>query len=169
MTCNNSPAGFKPVMCAHIVRALDHYPNLCKDTKYARVVQTSKVFPSYNYSDLKNEVCLCCPSVHGIHAVVWSHCQEIAILYLLQFRSHSPPLCAAVQVLWRGVSWTSVCSRAVDHTPAETHPVTRLQRQSVSSCCTSGSSSTRPSSSCLVHEIFLWLNSVEHFQMPLCI
>lgn len=69
--------------------------------------------------------------------------------------AHTPLLsrCCSVKVLWRSVSWTSVCSRAVDHTPAETHPVTGLQRKSFSSCCTSGSSCSRPSSCCLAHKI----------------
>lgn len=62
-----------------------------------------------------------------------------------------------LQVLWRGVSGSSVCPSTVDHTPAEAHPVIGIQGQKVSPCGSSGSPSTCPTSSRLIRHLSLEL------------
>lgn len=70
-----------------------------------------------------------------------------ANLSFCSFSSSSSFLWVFSQVLWRGVSWPTLYPGAVDCSPAETHPVAGLQRQSVSSRCCGGNAVTRPSCS----------------------
>jgi len=70
-----------------------------------------------------------------------------------------PSLCFCPQVLRGSVPRTSVGSGAMDRTPAETHPVAGLQRQSVSSGRGAGArpagrgAGARPAGRCLVHQV----------------
>lgn len=98
------------------------------------------------------------PNITNVAPVLWTwlsvsllpvHTCSCLITLLTAVKITPLRPCAAVQVLWGGVSRTSVCSRAVDRSPAEAHPVAGLQRQSVSSCCSGGSSGTRPTGRCL--------------------